>query len=248
MSEIQQDTLSKCIKCDSELIGNFCHNCGHPIELKRINGRYILKEISTVLNFDKGILYTIRELTLRPGKSVQVFINNERNRLVKPIIFLIITSLIYTIVQRIFHFEDGYINYNDVGDNGTVTNQIFSWIANNYGYANILMAIFISFWIKIFNRKQSYNYFEYFVLLCFIMGMGMLIFTVFGVVDVVFDVKLMQFGVWIAFFYCAWAIGQFIGKKKFGSYLLAFLSYILGMLSFFIVSIVAGILIDILLN
>ena len=42
--------------------------------LERIDGAYILKEIGGVLNFEKGILYTIKELFLRPGKAVLEFI------------------------------------------------------------------------------------------------------------------------------------------------------------------------------
>ena len=46
-----------CKNCKSEAMQNYCPNCGTPVALKRINGQYILKEISSVLNFDKGILY-----------------------------------------------------------------------------------------------------------------------------------------------------------------------------------------------
>ncbi|MBX2844109.1 MAG: DUF3667 domain-containing protein [Flammeovirgaceae bacterium] len=125
--------------------------------LERINGKYIWNEISSVLNFDKGILYTIRELLLRPGKNIQIFILEDRNRLVKPIVFIIITSFIYTLAQQLLHFKD-YVNAGGF-EESAITN-IFGWIQKNYGYANILMAIFIAGWIKIFFRKYEYNFFE----------------------------------------------------------------------------------------
>ena len=60
-----------CKNCNTEINKNYCPNCGQPTKLKRIDGHYILSEIGSVLNFDKGILFTIRELLLRPGQSVR---------------------------------------------------------------------------------------------------------------------------------------------------------------------------------
>ena len=39
--------------------------------LERIDEKYIWNEISSVLNLEKGIFYTIKELFVRPGKTVR---------------------------------------------------------------------------------------------------------------------------------------------------------------------------------
>ena len=150
--------VNNCKNCKTEVNQNYCPNCGIPITLPRINGQYIFKEITSVLNFDKGILFTIKELLIRPGQSIKDFIHKDRNRLVKPIIFLIVSSLIYTLAQQFLNFEDGYVNSGGFGESAVA--KIFGWIQKNYGYANILMAIFIAIWIKIFFRKYEYNFFE----------------------------------------------------------------------------------------
>lgn len=231
-----------CKKCKSEIRQNYCSNCGTSVVLKRINGQYILKEISSVLNFDRGILYTIRELLLRPGKNIQTFILEDRNRLVKPIIFIIITSLIYMLAQQFLHFEDGYVNAEGIEE--SVTTKIFGWIQNNYGYANILMAIFIAGWIKVFFKKYEYNFFEILILLCFVMGIGMLIYTVFGIIESITKMQLLQIGGMIGLIYTSWAIGQFFDKNKKANYLKGFLSYLLGMITFFLGAIILGMGID----
>lgn len=231
-----------CKKCKSEVRQNYCSNCGTPITLKRINGQYILKEIGSVLNFDKGILYTIRELLFRPGKNIQTFIHEDRNRLVKPIIFIIITSLIYMIAQQFLHFEDGYVNTG--GFEESAITKIFGWIQSNYGYANILMAIFIAGWIKIFFRKYDCNFFEILILLCFAMGIGMLIYTVFGIIESTTKIRVLHIGGIIGLLYASWAIGQFFDKNKKVNYLKGFLSYLLGMITFFLGAIILGMGID----
>ncbi len=238
----EQKHIKKCNNCNSELFGSFCSNCGHLQKLKRINGQYILSEIGSILNFDKGILFTIRELLLRPGLNIQKFILDDRNRLVKPIVFIIVCSLIYTLFQQSFHFEDGYIDYSSGKDSAATS--IFEWISKNYGYANILMAVFIAFWIKVFFRKYGYNFFEILTLLCFVMGIGMLIFSFFGIIDSIINFKIIDKGFLIGIVYISWAIGQFFDKKKYINYLKAIFSYFLGLITFTIGVFLTGYLID----
>ncbi len=238
--------MNICTNCKTEIAQNYCPNCGHPHKLERVDGRYILFEIGSVLNFQKGILYTIKELLIRPRQNIRAFISEDRNRLVKPIMFILITSLIYTIFVRIFHFEDGYISYS--GNKESVTIAIFKWVQENYGYANIIMAIFIGLWLKIFFRKYPFNFFEILILLCFVMGIGMLIYSAFGMVQGLTQIYLMQVGVIVAFIYTTYAIGQFFDKRKLISYVKAIFAYLLGMITFSLVAVVIGTIIDLIIQ
>lgn len=234
-----------CKKCKSEVTQNYCPNCGHPKILTRIDGQYLLQEIRSVLSFEKGFLFTIRELATNPGRSIKDFLNEDRNRLVKPIVFLVVTSLIYTVFNNIFLFEDSYVKFSS--DNvESATLSIFKWIQGNYGYANIIMAFFIGAWIKLFFRKHEFNIFEILVLLCFVMGMGMLIYSIFGVIQSLTSFALMQIAGIIGFIYLTWSIGDFYGKGKIINYVKAFFAYILGMLTFSITAIIIGTIIDLL--
>lgn len=231
-----------CINCNNKVNSKFCPDCGQPAELKRIDGHYIIHEIEHVLHFEKGIFYTIKELLIRPGKSVREFISENRNRLVKPIIFIIVTSLIYSLSVSFFDFEDGYVGYS--GRNESTTTKIFEWVQGHYGYANIMMGIFIALWIKIFFRKHPFNIFEIIILLCFVMGLGMLILSIFGIVEGLTQLKILQFGAMLVVFYTTWAIGQFYGKRKIFAYVKALFAYILGMSTFYLILMVIGTIID----
>jgi hypothetical protein len=237
-----QIDLEFCKKCKKKLSGNFCTDCGSPKELKRIDKKYVLAEIGSVLNFDKGIFYTVKELLIRPGKTVQEFILEDRNRIVKPVVFVIVCSLIYTIFQQLFHFEDGYVNYSF--DENSTSTVIFEWISRNYGYSNILMAVFIGLWINIFFKKYGYTFFEILILLCFVMGTGMLLFTLFGVIDSFVDLKVVDKGFFIGILYISWAIGQFFDKKNYFNYPKAFSAYMIGILTFSFGVILIGAVID----
>ena len=231
-----------CTNCDHEINLNYCPNCGQAAKLKRIDGHYIIHEIEHVLHFEKGILYTIKELLTKPGENVRSFISENRSRLVKPIIFIIVTSLIYSVINHFYHIEKGYVNYDE--STKSTTGLIFKWVQDHYGYSNIIMGIFIAVWTKLIFRKYGYNFFEILILLCFVMGIGMLIFALFAFLQGILKIELMQVAGYVGIAYCSWAIGQFFDKKKPLNYLKAFASYMLGMISSGLFAIGLGTLID----
>ena len=235
-----------CKNCNAETSQNFCSNCGAPVKLKRIDRHYIQHEIEHLLHFEKGFLYTIKELVTRPGQSVRTFISDNRTKLVKPILFIILSSLLYSLTTHFFHIEDGYMKYGNTEANSTTL--IFKWIQEHYGYSNIIMAIFIAMWIKIFFRKYNYNFFEILILLCFVMGIGMLIFALFAMIEGVSNIQLMQISGIISFIYSAWAIGQFFDKYKWINYLKSFFAYLLGFMTFGISALMLGIAIDLIIK
>jgi hypothetical protein len=198
------------------------------------------------LHFEKGIIFTVKELIANPGQTVKNYLLENRSRLVKPVIFIIVTSLIYTLCNRLFHFEDGYVKYMD--DTKSTTTEIFKWVQENYGYANIIIGIFIALWTKLFFKKYKFNFFEILILLCFVMGIGMLIFSVFGIIQGLININLMQIAGIIGFGYTSWAIGHFFDKTKIASFVKAFFAYILGMLTFSLSALLIGVIIDLIIK
>ncbi len=230
--------MNNCKNCKHEVLGNFCSSCGQPVRLVRINGHYILNEIEHVLHFDKGILYTIKELLTRPGQIVREFITQDRGRLVKPILFIVLSSLIYTLVSGFFHVKNGYVVFE--GTKQSAVSDIFDWIKNHYGYANIIIGMFIAFWLKIFFKRSNYNFFEILILLCFTEGVGMLLFSVFAIFEGLTKFHVMPISGIIFVLYASWAMGQFFDKQKVTGYIKAFTAYVLGMITFSFSAMIIG--------
>ena len=233
-----------CKNCNTELNSKFCPDCGQPTNLKRIDGHYIIHEIEHVLHFERGILYTVRGLVTKPGQNIRNYLSENRSRLVKPIIFIIVTSLIYTLISHFFHIEEEYVNYKGLEKSSIGT--IFKWIQGNYGYASILTGIFIAIWLKVFFRKYGYNFFELLIMLCFVQGISMLIFAVFAFAEGLLHFKLLSVAGIIAVIYVIWAIGNFFEAKKIGNYLKALISFFFFFITFYIIIFAIGITIDVL--
>lgn len=230
-----------CKNCNTEISQNYCPQCGHPAKLHRIDGHYIQHEIEHLLHFERGILYTLKELIIRPSQSIKSFITDDRNRLVKPIIFVIITSLIYTFVNSIFHVEVGFIHIRE--EKPTAIGAIFKWLEGHYGYANLFFGIFIAAYAKLLFRKYEYNFFEILILMCYVLGIQMLIFSVFTALSSTTKLELMVVAVIISLFYTVWVISYFFDKTKILNYFKALFTYFAGMATAAGLLILVGILI-----
>lgn len=136
--------MTICRHCGKTIHENFCASCGHPATLKRIDGQYVSREIQHTLHLERGYFFTVRELFIRPGLSIREYLAENRTRHIKPITFLIVTSLIYTLLNSLLNIESQYIEFDTGQDEADPNHQssliaIFQWVQNHYGYANILM-------------------------------------------------------------------------------------------------------------
>ncbi|MCW3465122.1 DUF3667 domain-containing protein [Chitinophaga nivalis] len=221
-----------CKSCNAAVADKYCGHCGNPIALKRVDSHYIIHEVQHVLHFEKGILYTIKELLIRPGVNIRRFLTEDRSRLVKPVIFLIICSLLYTLITHFFHIEkDHYVSESIRYETFAA---LTTWIEGHYGYANIIMGLFIGAWLKLFMRKSAYNYYEVLIMLCFVIGTGMLIYALFALVQGISGKNMKLVSEVVSLLYSMWAIGQILGGRKIKGYVLSLVGYILGMGSFWL--------------
>lgn len=232
-----------CKNCNAEVISKFCPDCGQPSKLKRIDEHYIKHEIEHLLHFEKGIFYTIKELLIKPGKNIREFLTENRSRLVKPIFFIIVTSLIYTLISNYFHIEEEYLN-NLNGRKLSTTGSILKWITDHYGYANIMMGVFIAFFVKLFFKKYNYNFYEILILLCFVMGIGMLIFSIFALFQGLIHINLQGIASIFAIAYTTFAIADFFDRTIPVNYIKSFFAYLLGMVIFMFLAGILGAIID----
>ncbi len=186
-------------------------------KLRRIDKKYIYNEIQSLLNLEKGFLLTVKDLLIKPGKSIREYIHQDRQKYIKPIIFLIFTSLIFSFITNSLDINFSLFNIDKIkGFKGKIrSEEIGNWTQNNLGYSQLIMGVFIGFWIKLFYRKSNYNIYEILVLLSFILGEAFIILGTFILLAATFKSPVIALiGTLIYFIYIIWGIGQFFGEKK----------------------------------
>ncbi|MFV0605500.1 MAG: DUF3667 domain-containing protein [Niabella sp.] len=215
---------------------NLEENTDKPkLKLKRIDHHYISHEIQHLLHFDKGIFLTIKNLLIQPGKTIREFLFENREKYVKPILFLILSAIIFSLVTHLLHIKLSFFNIDtmEILKGKIRSKEIGEWANKNIGYAQLLMGVFIAFWIKLFYKKYHYNIYEILVLLSYVLGEALLIFGSFIFIANIFKSEpIATIGVIIYFLYIVWAIGQFFGEKELINYIKSIFVYLLGNISY----------------
>ncbi len=99
--------VGHCLNCRQRLAGPHCHRCGQPASTPaRITGHYLLHDIPhSVWHVDHGVIYTVREMLLRPGITIQRYLAGERQPFFRPLSLLLLVGGIGAFLYSVFNIE-----------------------------------------------------------------------------------------------------------------------------------------------
>lgn len=207
-------------------------------EIKRIDAKYISHEIQHLLHFDKGFPFTFKEILIRPGKAVREYLGENREKYVKPIVFLVFAAVIYTLIIHFFHIEISIFNIKGFGktsewQSNLDTDAVNNWIDSHLSYSAMIIGLFIALWTKMFFYKKGYNIYEIFILLSYIFGV-FFISLLFFLIPAKFTNLLIiaQIGAFLGQIYIVFAIGQFFGERQVANYIKALICFFLGIVTY----------------
>lgn len=182
-----------CKNCGQDTNGKFCSDCGQTTHIHRVNLHHLIHEfLHGVLHVDKGLFFTIKELTVRPGQTIRNYLGGKRVNYFKPFSYLFMIATVYTLIM---HFMDiPIINSESVLEVARATQEIehdeimveindnlqffYSWINERYAIFSLLLlplSAFISF--LVFYRTK-YNYGEHLVINSYIVGHSTLLLII----------------------------------------------------------------------
>ena len=207
-------------------------------KLKRIDAKYISHEIQHIFHIEKGYFYTILQLLTKPGRTVREYLYENRAKYVKPIVYLVFSAVLLTLLFHFLHIEFTFVSLKNFGpanllDKNLNAKSVNEWIDGHIGYSALIIGVFISLWIKVLFYKREYNIYEIIVLLSYCFGTLFILMLFFGAIAFPLKINLItQIGTIISQIYIIWAIGQFFGEKKILNYVKALLCYFLGIVSY----------------
>ncbi|MCI9846427.1 DUF3667 domain-containing protein [Flavobacterium pectinovorum] len=148
-----------CKNCGQIFKGHYCNNCGQTAETHKINSHFLWHDIQHgLLHFDKGILYSFKQLFTRPGHSVREFIEGKRVKHFKPFSLVVVLATLYGFLFHSFHVDL-------FGDSSEIDLSGFNeWSVTHFSWITIATIPIFTLGTYICFRKQGYNFIEYFVL------------------------------------------------------------------------------------
>jgi Protein of unknown function (DUF3667) len=95
-----------CLNCDTALVGPRCHICGQPGKTARLTTKHLLHEIPhSVFHVDRGLLPTLYWLALRPGRTINAYLDGKRARYFNPLSLLMIMAGLNTLLYSVFPLQ-----------------------------------------------------------------------------------------------------------------------------------------------
>lgn len=99
-------SICTCKNCGNRFEGKYCSNCKQPAETHRITWHELAHQlVHALFHTDKGFLYTIKELTLRPGYTIRNHINGKRAYHFNPLMYLVLTGGVASLLFASLHVQ-----------------------------------------------------------------------------------------------------------------------------------------------
>ncbi|MES2560150.1 MAG: DUF3667 domain-containing protein [Bacteroidota bacterium] len=163
-----------CKNCAFTFDGKYCNQCGQTGETHRLNFHFVWHDIQHgIFHVDKGILYSISQLFMRPGHTIREFIDGKRVKHFKPLSMVVILATIYGLMSHYFHVENPGPVRLTTGSTPSAEELSFytkmlDWIETHYALTTLLALPFFAFGTFIAFKKQGYNFIEHMVLNAFL--------------------------------------------------------------------------------
>lgn len=228
----------ECKNCYQTFKGHYCNNCGQTAETHKINIHFLWHDIQHgLLHFDKGILYSLKQLFTRPGHSVREFIEGKRVRHFKPLSLVVVLATLYGFLVHYFNIDyfkgesSEYLDYENLNE----------WIPAHFSWVTIATIPLYTIGTYTVFRKQGYNFIEFFVLNTFKASQRLFVqILTFPILLYLNKTDHMQvfstFTYTIGLILIFWTNIQFFDKiSTVKAFLLSILSHIIFLISFFII-------------
>ncbi len=223
----------KCLNCGNEVTDNYCGICGQSVHTSRITPLHLVEELQYgLLHINKGLLYTVKELLVRPGNTMKNYLAGKRVKYMKPFLFLIVWGLIYSIVFHFFRFFP-MKEMNNPGNEVLGYIPLYDLYSAHYSLAVLVTLPFFALSTYFLFYKSGYNYTEHLVIFSYINGAKTVILLLFyPSICFTKSAEIYHIVHILASIYVIWGLSQFFKSsswlKVVGKVLLSFvLTYIL---------------------
>jgi len=174
-----------CPNCETVYEGNYCPECGQ----KTVHGRYTIKALASELIFSafhlekKGLPYTVKELTIRPGIAIRHVLEGQRLSLYPPFKYLVLVGAFVVVLSLrygFFHSDeltsadaDTY-QFSVLMDHKLFFDGFFRFAEDYATLLNLVAIPIFSFFSFLFFKEYGYNFAENLILNTFITAQQLL--------------------------------------------------------------------------
>lgn len=153
-----------CLNCETEVVGKYCHNCGQPTTTHRLSLKHFLAHdlLHGFFHLDKGILYTMKNILLRPGFLAKEYIAGKRAGH-----FNIATLLLLTVGAFLFILSLKHLSVPELRVDGKNAATFVAFVIHNSKWLLLLIIPISAKASKDIFTRLKYNITEHLVINAF---------------------------------------------------------------------------------
>jgi hypothetical protein len=161
-----------CLNCGTALHGHFCAHCGQNAHTHRFTLRHLLLHDlpHSVWHVDKGLLYTLRHMIIRPGATIAEYLAGRRAAHFQPLTYLLLLAGLSALLLSAVHLNP-YAATPDVPRLMVLTMERYMSSLFKYPSAVYVLLLplnaLLARWLL---RPTRYNYAEMLISQAFISG------------------------------------------------------------------------------
>lgn len=159
--------LITCKNCGHQYEGHYCNMCRQSADTCRITWKEIIVHMLEVtFDVNKGFFHTVKEMTVRPGKTIDEYLQGKRILHFNPLMFLILLGGIASVLYHLLN-----INLVIEKVNFDSMDKTIPILAHKYFIViAAIMLLYLTLTDFILYRRKKYTIPELFVSNCFQIG------------------------------------------------------------------------------
>ncbi len=138
---------------------------------KRFSFKTIMSELLDFLQLNKGLIYTIKQLTIAPGETLRGYLQTDRERLTGPAKFFILTvGLFYLVFFQFAHSPgvEGDLDQMEAEGNEDFVTYFQVYFLDQLSIWSALAIFLFALLSRLFYRKHDLYYTEHFIIHAYI--------------------------------------------------------------------------------
>lgn len=191
---------SQCSNCGKEMNSHYCPNCGQ-MKINRFTWSHIFNIFLKSIEFEKGFLYNLKNLTLRPGKTVHEYIGGKTIYYLNPITYFILIISFLAILEVISknYTIYGIGFFSETGlEEGNKIKYILSILGFSIGMAVGHQLVF----------RKDYNLTESWIISLFVSSQ---LFLVVGIIFFILGFEILS--IVISLLYLIWILYDVLNQR-----------------------------------
>ena len=167
--------MQTCKNCGHRFEGKFCNNCGQTAETERIDFHFLKHEMPhSFFHIDAGLMYTSKQLFIRPGHAIREYLEGKRVKHIKPLSFILILAGFYILLSHLFHINLFNISIES-GKGESSSFNLNEWFLAHFGWVTLALIPLYTVGTAVCFPGKGYNFVEYLVLNIFKAGQRLIV-------------------------------------------------------------------------